>query len=183
MVLPDSAGNRFELPVIGHQSAGVVRVGDRFGGIRVDRFRFISPQQLLQLFVVVPVGAGRQAIAFLLFVVQLPLAQRLEERLLPDVVQRAAVGINVVDVNRRVGHEDAWTVGAVPIDVEVIAVAVAAGFLGVVSIRANDIPMFLVCAVITFIIAFAAAQTPDNALPLRPGIAPSPVSIGYIAGG
>ena len=33
----------------------------------------------------------------------------------------------------------------------------AAGFIGAVSIRATDIPMFLVCAVITFIIAFVAA--------------------------
>lgn len=41
-------------------------------------------------------------------------------------------------------------------DVKAVALG-AAGFLGVVSIRANDIPMFLVCAVITFIIAFAAA--------------------------
>lgn len=33
----------------------------------------------------------------------------------------------------------------------------AAGFIGAVSIRATDIPMFLVCAVITFILSFIAA--------------------------
>ena len=33
----------------------------------------------------------------------------------------------------------------------------AAGFIGAVSIRATDIPMFLVCAVITFVLSFVAA--------------------------
>lgn len=41
-------------------------------------------------------------------------------------------------------------------DIKAVALG-AAGFIGAVSIRAQDIPMFLVCAVISFVLAFAAA--------------------------
>ena len=126
MVLPDSAGNRFELPVIGHQSAGVVRVGDRFGGIRVDRFRFISPQQLLQLFVVVPVGDGPRSLRFLLLVARFPLPQPLKEGMSPTVFRAPAVATNSVAFNRQLGSKTACKNASLHTDVQLPALAVAA---------------------------------------------------------
>lgn len=56
----------------------------------------------------------------------------------------------------------------------------AAGFIGAVSIRATDIPMFLVCAVITFVLSFVAAFVAGRYMIAKNGTidpdAPAPVT-------
>ncbi len=127
MLLPNWIHQRSQVLIIVRQTTVIIEVTQRLGRVRIGWLGLVLGEHTIKIGVMVAVGTRHHPVAFPLGVRSLPVANGGEKGIGPDIVQRLAACIRLVDIHRRVGHKHTRVDRAVPVDVHVAAPAMSPG--------------------------------------------------------